>query len=337
MEHHSDSIQILTDSLLQGNRRALAKAISLVESSLDEDRKQSEILLKSIVSHTGKSIRIGITGTPGVGKSTFIEKFGLHCINNNRKPAILAIDPTSQSHGGSILGDKVRMPELARNQHAFIRPSPSRLTLGGVSNATREAVLLCEAAGFDTIIIETVGVGQSEVEVRSMTDIFLLLTLPASGDEVQGIKRGIMELSDIIFINKADGPLIPLAEIAKGQLQSALTLMNSPTEHWDVAVLAGSGLHGIGIDELWNTCLKFMNADDERKSAILKRRELQEIEWLNIATQRELLRWLHDNNTWNALKESAILEIKNGNDVPSLAAKNLVKSFADSAGFKDIP
>ena len=326
-----NSVDEIAEHILSGNRRALAKGISLIESSLEEDRDKTEDLLKMVLPFTGNSMRLGITGSPGVGKSTFIEKFGLYCVQQNKKPAILAIDPSSQSHGGSILGDKVRMPELSRNQSAFIRPSPSKGTLGGVGNSTREAILLCEAAGFDIIIIETVGVGQSEVDVRSMTDLFLLLLLPTAGDEVQGIKRGIMELADIIFINKADGSLLPLAEIAKSQIASSLTLMTSPTEHWNVPVLIGSGLHGNGISDLWNKCLDYFYTDAQLNEYIQSRRNHQHIEWFETVAEKELMRIVENTTLWKSLKIDAMHEIIHSNNVPSFTAKNMIKEFISSS------
>ena len=317
----------LIQDIKSGNRRALSKAISLAESSLDADRLATEELLNAVISDTGKAKRIGITGSPGVGKSTFIETFGLACIDQGEKVAVLAIDPSSQSHGGSILGDKVRMPILARSEHAYIRPSPSRLTLGGVSNATREAVLLCEAAGFSTIIIETVGVGQSEVEVRSITDLFLLLMLPNAGDEVQGIKRGIMELSDILFINKADGDLLPFAEIAKGQAKSALTLMHSPTFGWDVPVLTGSGLQQYGIDDLLSLCNAFFDPNAPHHPSIVSRRAKQAEEWFELALHRELILWAEQQQSWNESKQDILTDIHNKRIVPSIAARSLIKKL----------
>ncbi|MGA1277786.1 MAG: methylmalonyl Co-A mutase-associated GTPase MeaB [Candidatus Kapaibacteriota bacterium] len=317
----------LIQDIKSGNRRALSKAISLAESSLDADRLATEELLNAVISDTGKAKRIGITGSPGVGKSTFIETFGLACIDQGEKVAVLAIDPSSQSHGGSILGDKVRMPILARSEHAYIRPSPSRLTLGGVSNATREALLLCEAAGFSTIIIETVGVGQSEVEVRSITDLFLLLMLPNAGDEVQGIKRGIMELSDILFINKADGDLLPFAEIAKGQAKSALTLMHSPTFGWDVPVLTGSGLQQYGIDDLLSLCNAFFDPNAPHHPSIVSRRAKQAEEWFELALHRELILWAERQQSWNESKQDILTDIHNKHIVPSIAARSLIKKL----------
>ncbi len=314
----------LISDIKAGNRRALSKAISMAESSLDIDRKATEDVLEALLPYTGSAKRIGITGSPGVGKSTFIESFGLACIEQGEKVAVLAIDPSSQSHGGSILGDKVRMPLLARSEHAYIRPSPSRLTLGGVSNATREALLLCEAAGFTTIIIETVGVGQSEVEVRSITDAFLLLMLPNAGDEIQGIKRGIMELADMMFINKADGQLLPLAEIAKGQVQSALTLMHSPTDGWDVPVIMGSGLEQQGIQELLGICNAFFDDSASHHQALLDRRSKQAEEWFEVALHRELLHWAEHQTSWNVEKQTFLHDIHQKHIVPSMAARKLI-------------
>lgn len=321
------SIPLMTNEIVSGNRRALSKAISLVESTLDEDRIIAEQLLKEILPYTGKARRIGITGSPGVGKSTFIETFGLACIERGDNVAVLAIDPSSQTHGGSILGDKVRMPVLARSEHAYIRPSPSRLTLGGVSNATREALLLCEAAGFSTILIETVGVGQSEVEVRSITDLFLLLTLPTAGDEVQGIKRGIMELADIIFINKSDGNLESFAEMSKGQILSALSLMHSPTLDWKVKAIAGSGLHGNGIRDLLSICDEFFDSNSLHHHAIIERRKEQAREWFELAFHRELITWAERQEKTKVEKMSALKQIDSGLLVPSMAARGIVNTL----------
>jgi LAO/AO transport system kinase len=328
--HQAIELHALIADLINGNRRALSKAISLAESSLEEDRILVESMLESIVQYTGKARRIGITGSPGVGKSTFIETFGLACIERGEKVAVLAIDPSSQTHGGSILGDKVRMPILARSEQAFIRPSPSRMTLGGVSNATREALLLCEAAGFTTILIETVGVGQSEVEVRSITDLFLLLALPTAGDEVQGIKRGIMELADIIFINKADGNLEAFAEMAQAQIQSALTLMHSPTNDWKVRSISGSGLEGKGIQELLNLVQEFFDRGSIHHQALLERRLKQSQEWFELAFQRELLLWAENQQGLKEAKQEMLTQISSGQKVPSIAARAIVKAHIHS-------
>ncbi|MBC7538071.1 MAG: methylmalonyl Co-A mutase-associated GTPase MeaB [Bacteriovorax sp.] len=237
--------------LLKGDRRSLAKAITLVESSRSEDSVEAQKLLEKILPNTGKSIRLGITGVPGVGKSTFIENFGLYLINNGHKVAVLAIDPSSPISGGSILGDKTRMENLSQNEKAFIRPSPSLGFLGGVAQKTRETILLCEAAGFDYVLIETVGVGQSEFEVADMVDFFLVLMLPNAGDELQGIKKGILELADAVIINKADGDILPQANLTLAQYSSAMELMRH-NPHWKARVLSCSALLKKNLDTIYS-------------------------------------------------------------------------------------
>ncbi|MDG2328293.1 MAG: methylmalonyl Co-A mutase-associated GTPase MeaB, partial [Halioglobus sp.] len=237
------------NQLLSGNRRSLAKAITLVESKLATHRDQAQDILEQILPHSGNSIRIGITGVPGVGKSTFIEAFGLYLIAQGKRVAVLAVDPSSPIAGGSILGDKTRMEELSRREEAYIRPSPSEGTLGGVAQKTRETMLLCEAAGYDVILVETVGVGQSEYQVAGMVDFFMVLMLPGGGDELQGIKRGIMELADFILVNKADGDLETVATRAVAEYRMALQLIRQRSEHWSVPVAACSALNDEGIDE----------------------------------------------------------------------------------------
>ncbi|SNT05601.1 MULTISPECIES: methylmalonyl Co-A mutase-associated GTPase MeaB [unclassified Azospirillum] len=241
----------LADRLRRGERRALAQAITLVESTRSDHRALADDLLASLLPDTGNAVRLGITGVPGVGKSTFIEAFGLHLIAQGLKVAVLAIDPTSQRTGGSILGDKTRMELLSRDPRAFIRPSPAGGTLGGVARRTREAMLLVEAAGFDVVIVETVGVGQSETAVADMVDLFLLLLPPAGGDELQGIKKGIVELADMIVVNKADGELATAARHAEAEYRHALSLLRPVNPLWRVPVLSCSALTGRGIDAVW--------------------------------------------------------------------------------------
>ena len=243
-----------------GDRRALARGITLVESTRDDHRAQASDLLAALLPDTGQSIRLGITGVPGVGKSTFIEAFGQHVIGEGNRMAVLAIDPTSKRSGGSILGDKTRMEELSRNPAAFIRPSPAGETLGGVARRTREAMLLCEAAGFDVILVETVGVGQSETAVADMVDMFLLLLVPGGGDELQGIKRGIMELADLLIVNKADGDLAAVAGRAAGEYAHALQLMPAAYPDWAPEVVQCSALENRGIAEIWETVGQFREA-----------------------------------------------------------------------------
>lgn len=243
----------LKQGILEGNIRALSKAITLVESTKPEHRRQAISLINELYDHRKSSIRLGITGIPGVGKSSFIERLGLDIIGQGLKLAVLAIDPSSTKTGGSILGDKTRMEELSRAPEAFIRPSPSSGTLGGVAARTRESMLLCEAAGFDVIIIETVGVGQSETEVINLSDIFIMLAMPGTGDELQGIKRGIMEAADLIVINKADGENVNAAKRAKKQLEIALHLFPASDKGIVPKVKLASALNNIGVNDVWKS------------------------------------------------------------------------------------
>ncbi|TGN14497.1 methylmalonyl Co-A mutase-associated GTPase MeaB [Leptospira ilyithenensis] len=247
----------IAKGVLDGNRTLLSKAITLVESNREDHSELAQMVLEKILPRTGNSIRVGITGVPGVGKSTFIESFGLYLLEKGKRVAVLAIDPTSQKTHGSILGDKTRMENLSRAEGCFIRPSPSSGSLGGVARKTRESMYLCEAAGFDVIIIETVGVGQSETQVHSMVDFFLLLMLAGAGDELQGIKRGIMEMADLIAINKADGKNEPYAIRAKAEYESALYLFPPPKSKWFPRAITCSGLDGKGTDEIWKLILDY--------------------------------------------------------------------------------
>ncbi len=245
------SIQQMVDGILAGNISILSKAITLIESTLNEHQHQAQEVLKGCLPHSGRSVRVGITGVPGVGKSSFIEVLGKYLTKQNKKVAVLAIDPSSYRTKGSILGDKTRMEELSTDPNAFIRPSPSAGTLGGVAQKTWETIILCEAAGFDTIIVETVGVGQSETLVHSMVDFFLLLMLAGAGDELQGIKRGIMEMADAIVINKADGSNITKAKQARIEYQNALHLYPTPESGWVPSVAICSAHEKTGISEVW--------------------------------------------------------------------------------------
>ena len=238
--------------ILDGNITILSQAVTLVESSLHEHQEIAQEIIEKCLPHAGKSVRVGITGVPGAGKSTSIDSFGMHLINAGHKLAVLAIDPSSERSKGSILGDKTRMEALSREKNAFIRPSPSAGSLGGVARKTRETIVLCEAAGFDTIFVETVGVGQSETAVHSMVDFFLLIQLAGTGDELQGIKRGIMEMADGIIINKADGDNIKKAELAAAQFRNALHLFPPSDSGWSPKVLTYSGYYGLGIKEIWD-------------------------------------------------------------------------------------
>ncbi|EMO13564.1 LAO/AO transport system ATPase [Leptospira santarosai str. CBC523] len=243
--------------ILSGDRVMLARAITLVESSRSDHKELAEKIIDACLPHSGKSVRIGITGIPGVGKSTFIESFGMYAISQGKKLAVLTIDPSSQISGGSILGDKTRMSELSRNESAFIRPSPSGESLGGVARKTRETIYLCEAAGFDTIFVETVGVGQSETAVHSMVDLFLLLLIAGAGDELQGIKRGIMEMADLLAVTKADGDNKIKAEMTRTETQSAIHFFPTNESGWIPKVLVCSSFSREGIPEIWNQILEY--------------------------------------------------------------------------------
>jgi LAO/AO transport system kinase len=243
------------DGVRAGDRRALAKAITLLESRRADHARLGQALLEALLPHTGGAVRLGITGTPGVGKSTFIEAFGLHLIERGHKVAVLAVDPSSPRSGGSILGDKTRMERLAQEPAAFIRPSPSGGSLGGVAHRTREALLLCEAAGFDVVLVETVGVGQSEVAVASLVDCFAVLLQPGAGDELQGMKKGVLELADVLVVNKADGEQLEAARRAEVAYRHGLALLRPVSDRWRPPVLLASAATGAGIETFWNTVL----------------------------------------------------------------------------------
>ena len=277
----------LAQQIIDGNRTALGQGITLLESTLPEHEEQSQELLSECLPHSGKSIRVGVTGVPGVGKSTFIESFGKLLTSQGKKVAVLAIDPTSERTHGSILGDKSRMHELAADENAFIRPSPSSGTLGGVANKTRESIILCEAAGFEIILIETVGVGQSETTASNLVDFFLLLILAGAGDELQGIKRGIMELADALAITKADGDNITNSKNAALAYKRALHLFPAMENGWTPQVSTCSALEDTGIAEIFETITKF---DTQMISSgwKIKNRKDQNNYWLHLAVKEEL-------------------------------------------------
>ena len=275
------------EAILTGDRRALAKAITLVESQRPQDVETAQTLLKALLPHTGNSIRIGITGVPGVGKSTFIEAFGQHVIEQGHRLAVLAVDPSSPVAGGSILGDKTRMEALSREEAAFIRPSPAGRALGGVAFKTRESLLLCEAAGFDIILVETVGVGQSEHQVAGMVDFFLLLMLPGGGDELQGIKKGILELADAIVVNKADGSSESLARTTQQHYRSAMSLLRHD-DFWEPKVMTCSALQRQGIEDIWNMISEYADAS-RANGAFDEVRAEQNLSWMRQLVD-ELLR-----------------------------------------------
>lgn len=320
----------LAESLLQGDRRALAKAITLVESTTVIHREQAAQLLDLIMPHTGNAIRLGISGVPGVGKSTFIEAFGGHVIDQGHKVAVLAVDPTSAVSGGSILGDKTRMEALSRNDHAFIRPSPAGQTLGGVTRRTRETMLLCETAGFDVIFVETVGVGQSETAVAEMTDMFLLMLLPGGGDELQGIKRGIMELADLILVNKSDGDQQAVASRTVSDYQMALHFLHPRSRNWQARVQALSALNNQGVNEVWQTVEEYREALG-KAGEIESRRAAQSRAWMWSETAGALLTELKENSAVKSLVDQLERDVMQGKTTPTIAARKLIDAFRKSS------
>ncbi len=314
----------LTEGILKGDRVLLSQAITLIESENPEHQEIAHQIIENCLPHAGKSIRIGITGSPGVGKSTFIESIGKHITGLDYKLAVLAIDPSSQLSKGSILGDKTRMAKLAVDSNAFIRPSPAGTSLGGVTRKTRETIILCEAAGFDTIIIETVGVGQSEMTVHSMVDFFLLLLLPGAGDELQGIKRGIVEMADLIAVNKADGDRLEAAKLAKRQYRNALHLFPPKENDWMPSVVNCSALNDKGIDEIWDIITDFKQKMTTNQF-FQKKRQQQELQWFHESIDALLKQYFYQNSEFKAAlaeMEKAILE---GQRSPFRAAKKLLE------------
>lgn len=278
MKRNELTVDEYVKGIKSGELATLSRAITLVESKKEDHQKKAKEVIHKIIAKTGKAIRIGISGTPGVGKSTFIESFGQFLTSKNLKIAVLTIDPTSQITGGSILGDKTRMSKLASDPKAFVRPSPSGDSLGGVASKTRESMLLCEAAGYDVVIVETVGVGQSEITVSKIVDFFLLLMQPGGGDDLQGIKRGILELADLIAVNKADGDQFTQAKIAKSEYESALHILRQE-EVWQPSVITCSGLKGIGLEDIWEQIEKFYKLMRD-KNILEEKRSMQLQLWI---------------------------------------------------------
>ena len=315
-----------TNDILSGNRRALSKAITLVESTRPDHRQQADELLAALMPHTGNSFRIGITGSPGVGKSTFIEAIGETIIARGQKLAVLAIDPSSSRSGGSILGDKTRMETLTQNEHAFIRPTPAGKTLGGVARRSFETMLLCEAAGFDVVMVETVGVGQSETRVADMTDMFLLLLSPGGGDELQGIKRGIMELADLLIVNKADGTQETLAKRTASDYRNALKLLRPRHINWIPPVETCSALEQSGITEVWDILSKYQQFLNDNELLVPQRRD-QMRAWMWSQVSEGLTEALHKDETMtNTIRETEN-EVLEGRLPASTAANRLIETF----------
>lgn len=315
----------LTQDLLAGKRRALARAITLIESTRPDHRAEAEALLTEVLPRTGRSVRLGISGVPGVGKSSFIETFGARLIEEGHRIAVLAIDPSSRRTGGSILGDKTRMEDLARNPCAFIRPSPTGGSLGGVARRTREAMLACEAAGFDVVIVETVGVGQSETAVADMVDLFLLLLLPSGGDELQGIKKGVVEIADLVVVNKADGDMTEAAARAAAEYQSALRMLRPLSEAWQVPVLRCSALTGAGIADVWQAVGRYRAALGE--AGLARRRADQARAWLWSELDETLLARFRQHPAVSEALPALERAVMAGEITPSLAAERLLTAF----------
>lgn len=320
------NIEELINRILQGDRRALAKAITLIESKKYEHKKQAKMLLESVLPHVGDSVRIGISGVPGVGKSTFIEAFGMFLIELGYKVAVLAIDPTSRITGGSILGDKTRMEVLSRQENAFIRPSPSGDSLGGVARKTRESIFLCEAGGYNIIIIETLGVGQSEIAVASMVDFFVLMQLPNAGDELQGIKRGIMEVADAVIINKADGDNYKRALLSKRQIENAINLLKPIEKGANIPVLLVSAREKKGIKELWNIIREYVKIS--KKSGLFEqKRKKQAKEWMWSVVRDGLKDMLFENKQVKNVAKEMENAVEDRTTTPSLAAEKILQTF----------
>jgi len=315
-------VMSLVDGLLTSNRRALAKAITLVESTLPEHQQRAQQLLDAMLPHTGKSIRIGISGVPGVGKSTFIEALGMYLIGAGHRVAVLAVDPSSTVHGGSILGDKTRMELLSQRPEAFIRPSPSSGSLGGVAEHTREALLLCEAAGYDIIIVETVGVGQSETAVAGMTDAFVLLMLPNAGDDLQAIKKGIMELADLVVFNKAD--IDPsAAQLAAAQMRSALSMLHPASPNWQPPVLTLSATRKDGLADFWQAIENFRQTLTATGEFDARRRH-QALAWMWQQIDSGLRSRFREHPGVKAALAELSVSVEAGVVAPAVAARRLL-------------
>lgn len=313
----------MVQAVRSGNRTALSRAITLTESSRTDDRLYAEQLIQELMPFTGNSIRVGITGVPGAGKSTFIENLGIQLVEQGHSLAVLAVDPSSPVSGGSILGDKTRMEKLSQSPHAFIRPSAAGHTLGGVASRTRESLLLCEAAGYSVIFVETVGVGQSEVMVRDMVDVFLLLMLPGAGDELQGMKKGIMEMADILVVHKSDGDFETKARRARTDYVQALHLLPARPDGWTIPVLMASSLTGNGLSGVWENVLDFQKTTSAN-GAFGRRRQHQSLQWWEQSVETLVLehtrRQLNDNPQAQQL-QAAVLS---GELSPVLAARKML-------------
>jgi LAO/AO transport system kinase len=315
--------QYYVQGVLDRNRLMLARTITLIESSLASHQEMARTIIDRLLSYTGKAVRLGITGVPGAGKSTFIESFGTLLTEKGLRVAVLAVDPSSTRSGGSILADKTRMEKLCVNDMAFIRPSPSGGTLGGVARKTRETMLVCEAAGFDVIIVETVGVGQSETTVASMVDFFLVLMISGAGDELQGIKKGVLEVADAIAINKADGDNVNRAKLARKEYETALHLLVPASPHWSPPVLTCSAKEMTGLDDIWDVIQKHRKKMTDTGDMEARRRQ-QALEWMNFLIKDGLEDWFYKNPRVKEWLPRFKNEVESGTKAPTVAAVELL-------------
>ena len=322
----------LEKRVLAGDTGAVARAITLIESTRADHRKGAESLIERLLPNSGNAIRIGISGAPGVGKSTFIQAFGLHQIDTGHRVAVLAVDPSSRLGGGSLLADKTRMVDLARDQRAFIRPSPAGDTLGGVARRTREAMIICEAAGFDVIMVETVGVGQSETAVADMVDLFLLVLAPGGGDELQGLKKGIVELADLIVVNKADGKLAEDAGRVAADYCSALELIRPKSAAWKPRVLSCSALNGDGIEEIWQAVLAYREAMADEMG---EKRAGQASAWMWHDIRDGLSRAFEADDEVGRMTREVEEQVRQGSLTPQAGARRLLETFLHGVAADD--
>jgi len=326
----------LAETIRDGDRSALARAITLVESSRADHRQQAQALLQELMPDAGGAMHVGITGVPGVGKSTAIEALGMYLIEQGHRVAVLAVDPSSTRTGGSILGDKTRMARLAAHPDAYIRPSPTSGTLGGVARATRETIVLLEAAGYDVILVETVGVGQSEVTVAAMVDTFVFLTLARTGDQLQGIKKGVLELADVVVVNKADGDHAVEAKKAARELAGALRLIHPHDALWRPPVLTMSALEGTGIAELWETVLRHRQVLTEAGEFDTRRRS-QQVEWTWAMVRDAVLDRVLNSKSVRGIRADVERRVRDGELTPALAAQQILAAAADVSQIGNAP